>query len=200
MAPYLTVAELRAAHPILASTDKYPSLLLEGLVAEFERKLERFRGVAYTTRTRTDRVPVVYGARRIVLSWPLVQAVAGITVVRQNGESAAYTDGFTLDGELGAITTHRALMPFTNEAVAVVTYTHGFAVTPPEVRRACGLYVWREASAAQNPNSRNSYLATNAELGVVERESTADWAGNRPTGWLDVDRIIIGFDDFRADL
>lgn len=187
---YLTVPEIRAQRSDLASGSKYSDDLLAGLVAEFEQLAERYRGVAYATRTTVEAV-TPRPHQPVVLSNPMVQEVTAIS----SPSGPVSLDGLILDAAAGVITHLPAGCPWSPLAV---TYTHGLAETPASVKRACLLFVWREASAQANPNTGNSYLATNAELGVVERQSTADWDADRPTGWLDVDRILNGLEDYRT--
>lgn len=188
---YLTPAQIRERHPSLTAP-KYPDSLLTDLEEEFRTKLERFRGVAYSSTSSVEFHEIAQGAREVLTGRRLVTSVTSLVI-----DGTAYTGGFKASGQrIGLL---KALEPLP-AGEGVLTIVHGFASTPAAVKRACGLYVWREASAAANPNTGNSYLTTNAELGIVERSSTADWEGDRPTGWLDVDRIVTGLEDFRSDL
>lgn len=187
---YLTPAQIRDRHPDLPSS-KYSDQLLTDLEEEFRTKLERFRGVAYSPTTSVEHHTIRCGARKILTGRRLVTSVTSLVI-----DGTAYTGGFKSAGLAAGLLEAREPLP---GGEGVLTIVHGFASTPAAVKRACGLYVWREAKAQANPNTGNSYLTTNPDLGIVERSSTASWTGDRPTGWLDVDRIVIGLEDFRSD-
>lgn len=182
---YLTAAEVRERQAQrVGSVTKYPDAALEDLIAAFERLAERFRGVAYEVREHTLYVPEGHGPT-VVLPWPMVAEVDEILVYDDE------VTGFTLDaaaGILHGLPTHGALQ---------ITYSHGMAETPPEVKRACALYVAREAQADTTATQDNAF-AVIAPDGSMERRSTPDWAAGRPTGWIDVDRILGALEDYRS--
>lgn len=181
---YLTPTEVRAANGSrLNDPSTYPDDVLAGHVEAFEALAERYRGVAYTRRTRTELVAPSGGP--LVLAWPMVHEVLEIT------DGGTDVDcGYTLDAEAGVLYGQFPRCHLT------VVYEHGFETTPAAVRRACALYVWHEATADATPDQGNM-LSIATDVGV-ERRATPDWAAGRPTGWMDVDRILNALDDYRT--
>lgn len=189
-APYLTPAQVRRRRSDLVESE-FPNELLTDLVAEFETDIERARGCAFTTRTETETRHLPAGCRSVKLAHPLVQAISSITV-----------DGTPIDHTVAEI-----VGPYRNRLICpglagevVITYTHGFTTTPPKVRRACALWVWHEAQSDANPTPGNSYMTARIDQGgatVVNRTSTPDWAANRFTGYIDVDKLINQLFDYR---
>lgn len=184
---YLTPAEVRQSHRDLLDDSRFPDAELSALVEEFEHLAERYRGVAYEPRSSVEVHPTA-GDCTLILRH-----------VKVRGEPTFEVDGspvvvphLSIDHDAGIVSGS-----FRHHSVAI-TYEHGFDAPPPAAVRACGLYVWREAMSAANPNTSNSYMTSNADLGIVERASTADWSAGRPTGWLDVDRALNGLDDYRT--
>jgi len=183
--PYRTPTDLRAEFPDLASTDLHPDARLEGLVAEFERKLEDDKGFAMVRRDVTAEPH-----RRTTAASSLVLNHVDVDIdtveLSINGTTLA-SARYDVDGPAGIIDFTSPVGPGNITAA----YTHGPPAGEdlrPDVYRACGLYVLHEALAQANPNTSNSYLRQN-ELGVIERESTSDPDAGRLTGWIDVDRI-----------
>lgn len=186
---YLSASDLRSTVDLSGALDE----ALDGMVAEFESLAERYRGVAYTPRETTETVPVG-PCRQVVLSWPLVRSVTAVTWRQNDTTTALDADGLAalvVDGsEIGPIPGYAD--------TATVTYTHGYDSPPAGVLRACRLYVRHEWLAEQAPNTGNTYMSYNADVGVTERVSTADWSAGRPTGWLDVDRLLNALPDHRV--
>lgn len=186
VAPYVSVSTLRSTFRELSDDTMYPDELLSGLVTEFEKKLEDDKGYAMVRRTVTgERHKRRQSIDALILDHI---AVVGSTVVLSIDDRAIAATRYEVDEAAGIIEFETLIGPGTFE----VDYTHGLDGTEPGATRACGLYVWREALAQKNPNTGNAYLVTNNELGIVERESTADPERGRLTGWLDVDRICRG--------
>lgn len=188
--PYLTPAQIRDQVPDLADEDRFTDADLAGLVAEFEGTAERYRGCAFTTREVVGEVHTLdLPGTSLVLRHPLVQEVTALAL-----------DGTDLEGDqvLGSASGILTYASGFGVGSVTVSYSHGHETPPAGVLRACRLYVWREAMAEDNPNTGNSYVTSNPQLGIVERSSTADFAAGRPTGWLDVDRLLNGLPDHRT--
>ncbi len=189
--PYLSADDLRASVPDLSSDALYTDAQLEALVAEFESLVERYRGVAYTPREAEDTL-IAEAIGVLFLRWPYVGTVTAVTVdgtVATEDDIAGlrvWPEGRVDQGWWAA------------GAQITITYTHGMEAPPPGVLRACRLFVRREAEAERHPNPGNAYATTNTELGIFTRESTANWAEGRPTGWLDVDRALNQLPDHRV--
>lgn len=187
--PYLRPGDLRT-HPDLASESRFSDALLEGLVAEFELVAERYRGVAYTIREAVETHHVERPTRCLVLGHRKVRSV---DLVEVDGEPRSVN--VQVDRPAGVVNFIGCTL---HAGFWTVTYQHGHETPPAAVLRACRLFVWREAMAQANPNTANTFLTSNTELGIVERASTADWGAGRPTGWMDVDRILNGLEDLRG--
>jgi hypothetical protein len=179
----MTADELRARVKVLDD----PSIedeWLEELVAEFEDIAERYIGVAYEPRETTETVDVCR-AGRFLTKWPQVTEVSELTV---DGDAVTtdytFTDGWSinLDGW------------FTG--VLSVTYTHGFEAPTPAILRACREYVRSCALADRSSVPRDAYLQNGD--GITFRLSTPDWDAGRPTGYIEVDRILNSVDRYRT--
>lgn len=179
--PYLTpeqIRDLRIGEVSEATDDR-----LASLVASFESIAERYRGVAYTPRDATLTTSVGCGG---VLFLPTMK-VRSVTSLTVDGVA---TTGYTLDAETGTI-----YLGAGGERAVVVAWSHGFDEPPPLVIDACAEYVvsaWRASNAG---NSRNVIGQTSE--GATIRYSTPNWSAGRPTGWLEVDRLLDSLDDYR---
>lgn len=190
---YLDAAAIRARHPDLDEelNPVFTDGLLDGLAAEFAEKLEPHVGVAFEPRTVTGEIHVTgAGIFQVCLNWPKVTSV---TEVRITGVAQS-TTGMRYDNlESGVLEFPFGIGP----GEISIDYVHGFTEPAASVKRACGLFVWHEALATAAPMSSNAYASFNPELGLVERQSTADPKNGRLTGWIDVDRIIAGLPAYR---
>ncbi|WCO67878.1 hypothetical protein PO878_03960 [Iamia majanohamensis] len=189
---YPTASDIRAKVPVL---DKVPLDedvlvdLIEELVAEFQGIAEEYRGVAYVPRTATDVFPRA-STDALLLTWPQVTAVTGVTV---DGTS------LTVD-ELADVTTEtwgRLYRPVGWHGDITVTYTHGLAETPPAVTRACREFV-RAKVLEQTGNGPRNVTSYQDDSGWSYRESTPDWAAGRPTGLQVVDAALNSLPDHRV--
>jgi hypothetical protein len=180
--PYLTAEQVRDAYPQDLPESLYADQVLEDLVAEFEEWIERYRGVAFTPRVRT--VTVTPRRRRLQLRDLEVRSVSALSI---DGVAVATPNAGTIIhsglGDLIELASDWA----TGETT--LTYSYGLDGPSPLVLSACKLWVRREAEARRNPDPGNAIVVNNTELGIVSRESTADWSKGRPSGWLDVDRL-----------
>ena len=67
---------------------------------------------------------------------------------------------------------------------------------PAAVLRACRLYV-RSCALSDQSSIPRDVLGQSFE-GTYTRYSTPDWDAGRPTGYLDVDRLLNTLDDYRT--
>lgn len=196
--PYLTAAQIRAAVPTLSDQGKYPDAVLQDLVAEFEQVAEEYRGVAFTPRTAVETQTICSGATSIVLNWPRVRSVASLAVDSTTVSSSTYrvTEAGVLQSSTGFIV--GGAFP---EAQAVITYDHGYDVPTSTVApgsvllRACREYV-RSCAVAGASNVPRDIIATSAD-GLTTRYSTPDKKAGRPTGYIEVDRLLNTLPDYR---
>lgn len=182
--PYLTEEQVREARPNLASID---SARITGAVRSFELVVEDYYQRACTPRTRT--APGCYWR----WAWLRLPDV-GVTEV-----TAATVDGVSQgDLPLALVTPDRLgdlvsvpgswTLPVTTTA-PVLTYIHGDPDGPNELLLdACAEYVEAVSIARNSGVSRN--VLSQAADGGTTRYSTPNKAEGRPTGWLEVDRLI----------
>jgi hypothetical protein len=177
--PYLTAAQVRSRIPQLASTTNYPTSELESLVTEFEEIAERYLGVAFLPRTVTDE-KFVQPNNEIKLEHPRIRSVSAFSI---DGVAGSLTDLKT-DNEVGLISGPT----WYGANVVLVTYTHGFT-TPPEILlRACAEYCRAVAFADRSGQSRD--VIAQSFDGSMTRYSTPSWQSKRPTGFLEIDRLL----------
>ena len=184
---YLTPAQVRARIPGLANTTTYTNDELTNLVGEFTDIAERYLQTAYETRTVTNEQHTRPNDWVQLRNRP-VQAVSSFTVDGVSGTVADLTveqmGGTIYDG------------PWTMSDVLLVTYTHG-ATTPPEaLLRACAEYCRAVAFADRSGQSRD--VIAQSFDGSFTRYSTPDWNRGRPTGFLEVDRLLNSLDNYRT--
>lgn len=183
--PYMTASALRSAVPALNDTGKYPDSVLTGLITEFEEIAEEYRGVAYIPRTATETFTVPLASSAIILRHVRVRSVTSVVIDGNTVDPTSYdyTDHGTLVTRVGFLGS--AYMPVSR---AVIVYSHGYDSPPQGVLRACRMYVYYSAMADRSAVPRD-IIATSAD-GLTTRYSTPDIRAGRPTGYLDVDRLL----------
>lgn len=193
--PYLVPDDLRSVRG-LESSDAYPDDVLASYVAEFEGIAEMYRGVAFTPRTAVETVsgagaPV--SLFTVLLSWPKVRAVTSVAL---DGD-AVDTDLYRLT-DLGAVYASAGLYGTT----VVVTYSHGYDLPSTgwlgaeNLLNACKQYVRSCAKRDESGVARDTLSIATGDGGTI-RYSTPDPAAGRPTGYLDVDRLLNLLPDYR---
>lgn len=189
---YYTAATLRAAVAALGDSARYPDQVLTDLIAEFEEIAEDYRGVAYEPRTAVETHTTPLTVASIRLRHIRVRSITSITVDGTTVDSGSYTytDFGTVESRVG----FRASGLFA-VGTAVVMYSHGYDSPPQRVLRACREYV-RSCAAAGNSNVPRDIIATSAD-GMTTRYSTPDKRAGRPTGYIDVDRLLNSMPDER---
>lgn len=194
---YQTAAQIRAAVPAVASASDFPDDTLDRLVASFEEIAEDYRGVAYEPRTATDTFLLDTPRCTLVLTWSKVRSITSVTITDPAvGGSAVVIDAslYTFDPTGGIL---HYPTGFPAGAKIEVVYEHGFDAPPNILVEACWEYV--RARALQNRSSvGRDVIAQGVEGGGTTRYSTANKREGRPTGYLDVDRLLNSLPDFRA--
>lgn len=191
--PYLTPADIRSRVGSGAATlppdDTAGNALIAEWIAEFEEIAEDYRGVAFTPRTETLTATANNrGAASRLLLRPLVRSVTSLTVA---GDVAAPTT-YTVSGADG-------ILDYTSgfaygQAITVV-YEHGMDAPPQRLKRACHQYVIGVARS-ENAGTSRDVIAQSFDGGTT-RYSTPDKSAGRPTGWLEVDRLLNSLPDYR---
>lgn len=180
---YQTAAQIRSAVPVLADTTAFPDIKLTDLVGEFEEIAEEYRGVAFEPRTVTEvyRFDVSACTDELQLRWPLLRSVTTVT-----GDGVTITAAnYELDKPVGVIWYATG---FAARADIAVTYVHGYDAPPKGVIRACREYV-RSCALSDKSSVPRDVIAQSFDGGYT-RFSTPDWDAGRPTGWLEVDRLL----------
>jgi hypothetical protein len=182
--PYLTVAQVRqrARSAVVADDSVFSDEEIEDYIAGFEDIAERYCGVAFIPRAATHTEDVCRSGQLILQ--PRITAVSAFTV----DETASTIYEVTDSGKLSA-----GLLPLssTTTGAVSVTYTHGYATCPKEIERACIQYV-RACALRDQSDSGRDVIAQGFDGGTT-RFSTPDWDAGRPTGYIEVDRILNSF-------
>lgn len=173
---YMTADDLRDRVPALDDPD-ITDTMLEDLVEEFEDIAERYLGVAYESRSETETFDLDQDTL-VVLKWVKVTAVGTITIDGDAVDSDDYT--FT-DGYAITFTSPRT-------GVLSVTYTHGEATPTKPLLRAGREYV--KACALSDRSRVPRDVISQSGEGFTTRYSTPDWDRGRPTGYIEVDRLL----------
>jgi hypothetical protein len=191
-APYLTPAQIRDRVPALADPNKYPDVVLSDLVTEFEELAEEYRGVAFTPRTAVETQTIAPGSTVLILNYPRVRSVASLVVDGTTVVSTTYkaTEAGWLESSTGL-----SIAGGFASAEAVVTYDHGFDSPPMGLLRACREYV-RICAIADRSSVPREIIASSAD-GMTSRYSTPNKEQGRPTGYLEIDRLLNGLPDYR---
>lgn len=154
---------------------------IESLVAEFAEIAERYRGAALDPREVTEAHTAPTGWFH-VRRWPL----ASIEDLEADGDPVD-VETVTFD-KYG-----RVDLPAGAESVTI-TYKHGVE-TPALARRACVEYVRSVAQTERSGVSRD--IIRQSFDGGFTQYSTPDWERGRPTGFLEVDRLLNSLPDYR---
>ena len=184
---YLTPAQIRSRIPALVNPTTYTDTELTNLVAEFTDIAERYLLTAFETRTATAEQTVRPNKWIQLANRPVVSVSA-----------------FTVDGVAGTLadlTTEKATGLIYGPAwyganVVTVTYTYGTATPPELLLRACAEYCRAVAFADRSGQSRD--VIAQSFDGSMTRYSTPDWNRGRPTGYLEVDRLLNSLTDYVA--
>lgn len=193
--PYTTAANVRSLVRPLADEDIYTDALLEAYISEFEAVAENYRGVAFTPRSATERLSLL-DASFLQLNWPRVRSITSITI---DGTTQT-TDQYQLD-DYGRVIGLLSSGPNPYGSWATVTYSHGYDAPPslpygPLVIRACVQYV--RGSALRDQSDLNRDVISFSDGGMTYRYSTPDKSSGRPTGFIEVDRLLNSLPDYRT--
>lgn len=186
--PYLTATAAKERDSRLVTLGLADEAI-ERQVRSFEEAAEEYRGVAYTPRTEVQTFHLVC-ADRVLLARTRVRSVTSITL---DGTSVA-ASRYKLDAAAGVL---RFTGPVSG--VLVVTYPHGHDEPSSVLLDACTEYVVSALTSRASGASRNTLSQGGAETGTT-RYSTPNMAAGRPTGWLEVDRLLNTLADERVGL
>lgn len=211
--PYLTPADLKNDPNLMVLVNVDDGYLAD-LIEEFEEIAESYRGVAFTTRTVTGETCFVqtdvpfaapgysfagYGMLSgrvhagITLSHPKIIAVTAMTV--QDSSGAVTVQDLTklnVDSQAGAVYSPFGFYPGTTVSI---DYTHGFQTPPKALLRACRQYV-RGVATRDGSGVPRDAIGQRFDDGSYIRYSTPDASAGRPTGYLEVDRLLNTLPDY----
>lgn len=186
---YLTAAQVRVRVPALANVTTYPSAELDRLVLEFTEIAEDYLGVAYEPRTVTAE-QVVKPNQLVKLANPQVRTLTAVTI-NLTALTAGELADLTIDKVAGSVIDGL----WVGSPFALFTYTHGFDAPTEVLLRACSEYVRSVAFADRSGQSRD--VIAQSMDGSFTRYSTPSYSAGRPTGFLEVDRLLNSLPMFR---
>jgi hypothetical protein len=182
--PYLTVAQVRqrARSAVIADDSVFSDEEIEDYIAGFEELAERYCGCSFISRTATYTDDVC--STGLLILEPRITAVSAFTVDATASTIYEVTDSSSLAAGLLPLSS-------TTTGAVSVTYTYGYTTCPKEIKRACVQYVRATALRDQSDSGRD--VIAQAFDGGTTRFSTPDWDAGRPTGYIEVDRILNSF-------
>jgi hypothetical protein len=186
---YFTLAEFRTL-PDMQDSQAYPDDRVLAAAAYITAIIEREVGTAFIPRARTETFDGAntYG---IILNSLYVRSITSATV-----DGVAATG--TLEAPNGIVRRRvgNAATPWTTGlGNIVITYTYGYSATPPA-----------DIKEAAMRGTRAYLLETSEKSGVLDRRSSVTndlggtttyviAGGNNPTGYPQVDAVIVGWRD-----
>lgn len=186
-ASYVTVEEVRA-RPGMADDGKYPDADVEAAVSWFETKFEDYVGVAFTTRTASEWVDGPGRCTLWLVHWPVI-AVTDVLTYTTSTASTAFTGDELADirpsatGQLRRVSLGSFAAGLQN---LLVTYTHGFATTPLDIKDACLVAVSEKLTEDITGARGNRQFAVATQDGIVRSSVPGP---DRPFGVPAVDQV-----------
>jgi len=175
---YVTLGEMYAYNDVDSS--KYPPSRISELRAEFEDIAERWTGQAWVPRFAKE---TLYGS--------LLSRMAPRSLVSVVDSYSTVVDfsGWLLEPSgrvnswYGSYSLNAGTAPYT------VAYRHGADLPPADLVGACKTYIRAKLLEDGNRIGKDT-LSFADPSGGTTRYSTPDWNAGRPTGLLDVDRVL----------
>lgn len=166
----------------LDNTGRFDDTWVDRTVSEFADAFAAWAGYYPQPTTTTEVLSVHQWTDRIMLAWRKITSVTSLEVA-----GTALTSGTDFYVEHPAVIVREDGLFDPDEEVEVV-YVHGLAAgTAPEyVKRACALYVEKVAAA-----ERGGSTADPRSTGDVTYYVMPDPSNGRPTGWREVDRLLV---------
>lgn len=178
----------KAARYMVLPESTYPDSDIDDLVSEFREVFTDYRGVAPTPTEETETITVRSCTSKLILRWP---EVTDLTALSIDGTDA---DMDLISFEKSGIVTYQG--SFSAGGVVVAEYVHGLAEVPAILTRATVRYVCAVLKSEASGTGRD-VLTQNVD-GATTRYSTPDKNAGRPTGWLEVDRLLNSLTDYRV--
>ena len=183
MPEYFTLAELKALPDMSGFSDDRIEAAAAGVVAIIEREV----GTSFVPRTVTNEIHD--GGIPVVLGAPYVISVTSVS------DSGSVVTG-TFTARDGVLLRASGSSTFTRGSGNVsVTYQAGYSAQPPADIKEAALKATRwkllESRASNDVSARQTSMTT--DMGGTVNYAVA--GPNRPTGYPDVDAVIIGWRD-----
>lgn len=196
--PYMTPAIVKAKFPSLGAANSDQAITDQ--IAEFEETVEDYVGWAFVERTVTDEAHQIdFGTLKQSTTnnwWP---GFVSLDHRKVTSITSVTIDGNTIDPSLYDIDVLGKFLLFAPQITSaiqgpqlgrvLVTYTHGLTADIPRrlIRAGC-LYVLATLNSDASGTPRE--VLSQAFEGGTTRYSTPSKADKRPTGYLEVDRLI----------
>lgn len=194
---YLEVYDVRQMQGV-SSPGEFPTWRVLKAITEFEDLADDYRGIAHVRRVVVDRVNVEPGRTSLAFHRVLVHSVAlydSASVALPAASWFLNGRGYVeLDSAAAGITTSP---PGAGYDVKVV-WEHGQDSGVPEVLNRAGRLHVRSTLLLEQSGLSRDVVAT-ADQGFVTRMSTPDIERGRPTGFLEVDRLLNQIRDRRGE-
>lgn len=165
----------------LDDDDYFTDTWVNERVDEFAHVYASWRGFYPQPTTTTEVLSVHDWTDRVLVAWRKITSVTSVEVA---GDALAAAD-FYVEHPL-AIVRKDAL--FDPDEEIEVTYVHGLAdgAASSYVKRACALYVEKVAAAERGGQTADARSGGDVTW-FVQPDPTRD----RPTGWREVDRLLV---------
>lgn len=188
---YFALEELRGM-PHMGDASKYPDTRVEAAAAYVVGVIEREVRTSFVARTRVETYDSC-GDLALFLRHPLVLSVTGVEI-----DGVALT-GYTLVARGGAVRRYRTGVttptpwPVGFDNIEV-TYQAGYSTTPPADIKEAALKATRAYLLATAGNSAidDRRMSITTEAGTLQFATAGK---NQPTGYPEVDAVIIGWRD-----
>lgn len=189
-AHYATIVELRAM-PGMSSPDQYPTARLALARDEYADIVESYRGVSFVPRLAVETFRGV-GQTSHLLSMLPVRTIRSVTV-----DAVAIDPVDYAVGSYGLLWSDTVAFTYTQGSGENVTvaYEHGEDGPPEVLRHGCREYV--RAVCKRETSGVDRDIIRQSVEGMSMQYSTPDFARGRPTGYLEVDRLINSVADGR---
>lgn len=176
--------------PGLTSPSDYPTERLREVREEFERLVDDYRGMAFVPRFAYETFRGCHWFSSYMLDEMFLRSVRAITVAGVAQDVAAWQLN-----DYGLLYNETAALSWSAGETATVAYEHGLDSPPPGLQRACREYV-RAVLLKETSGVGRDVISQSFE-GLVTRYSTPDPSAGRPTGWIEVDRLLNDLPDNR---
>lgn len=186
---YCSITDVRDV-PHLASAGEFTTARIRRAITEFEDLVDEYRGISFVRRVAVTTHRLDYGKDYVALNRAAIYAIRQLT----GPQGVLTAAGWLWDGA-GHITVNAGAAGVPAPAVAnsdwdvTVVWEHGLTRGDPELLRRAAVEYVRATLLKEVSGTSRDVIATAAD-GFVTRYSTPDWGMGRPTGMLEVDRLL----------